>query len=242
MTPADGAPPPPPAPGRRLHLPKRPLALVALLGIVALLFWSVARFQSVFFASVHTIDQWIQAHPVAGALTFTGLAAASALLSFFSSVPLVPVAALVFGKVNAALLLLAGWVLGSSAAYGLARFIGYPLLKRVVSLEKLDYYRGRLIRRRGFGLILLFRLAMPAEIAGYVLGLMRYHFGWYLLATILSELPFAIMAVFVSDAVLAQRPVRFVGLVALTALIMSALYHRFHSALDEEHPDAPPSG
>src|SRR3972149_1780447 len=39
--------------------------------------------------------------------------------------------------------------------------------------------------------ILLFRLALPAEILGYALGITRYHFGKYIGAPFPAEAPFA---------------------------------------------------
>jgi uncharacterized membrane protein YdjX (TVP38/TMEM64 family) len=47
-----------------------------------------------------------------------------------------------------------------------------------------------------FHLILLFQLALPSEIPGYVLGLAKYPFGKFVLALALAELPYTIAAVY----------------------------------------------
>lgn len=44
-------------------------------------------------------------------------------------------------------------------------------------------------------MILLFQLALPSELPGYVLGLTRYRFPLFLLSLGLAELPYAVATV-----------------------------------------------
>ena len=60
--------------------------------------------------------------------------------------------------------------------------------------------------------MLLFRLASPAEMPGYVLGAVRYGFVKYFLATFIAEFPFAVIAVYASEALIDRKPL----IVALT--------------------------
>ena len=78
-------------------------------------------------------------------------------------------------------LLWAGWVLGGMCAYLLGRTVGRPVLRRLTSTAALARFENRISMQASFGLVLLFQLAVPSEVPGYVLGLARYRFVKYLL-------------------------------------------------------------
>lgn len=56
-----------------------------------------------------------------------------------------------------------------------------------------------------FGHVLLFQLAVPSEIPGYVLGLAGCRFRTYVAAMVLGELPFAIGAVYLGESFLQRN-------------------------------------
>ncbi len=136
--------------------------------------------------------QLIARHPVGGPLAFVGLSALSAMLGFVSSAVLVPAAVYAWGAASTMLLLWIGWTLGGATAYTLAATFGRPLLRWLVSGPSLSRYQHLLDRRPTFGAVLVFQLALPSEIPGYVLGLARYPFARYLAALMLAELPYAV--------------------------------------------------
>lgn len=176
------------------HLPPvhaRALVLVALVAALVVLASSDAVHQAVLqvFAAAKGI---MAGHPVAGPLVFVVLAALSAMLAFFSSAVLVPAAVYAWGDVVTAGLLWLGWMLGGLAAYGLASWAGRPALHWLAPGRPVARYEERLRREAPFGLVLLFQLALPSEIPGYVLGLARYPLGRYLAALALAELPYAV--------------------------------------------------
>lgn len=53
-------------------------------------------------------------------------------------------------------------------------------------------YKPLLDKQPSFGSVLLFQLALPSEIPGYLLGLARYPLPRYLAALMLAELPYAV--------------------------------------------------
>ncbi|MDQ3265916.1 MAG: hypothetical protein M3Y59_20055 [Myxococcota bacterium] len=53
--------------------------------------------------------------------------------------------------------------------------------------------------------MILFQLAVPSELPGYVLGLARYPFHRYFAVVALAELPYAIGAVFLGANVVDRR-------------------------------------
>ena len=72
-------------------------------------------------------------HPVLGALLFTLLAAVSAMFAFVSIAIVMPVAVYVWGEPLSMLLLWLGWILGGAVAYGIARYLGRPVVHWLTS-------------------------------------------------------------------------------------------------------------
>ncbi|MBI5913539.1 VTT domain-containing protein [Candidatus Azambacteria bacterium] len=153
------------------------------------------------------------------------LAGVSAMLSPFSSVPFVPVAIMLWGSAWTIVFLAAGWLGGHVITYALGYFAGYPVAKKFVAFEKIEQYSHKFSKKSEFLLVLLFRLAMPAEVPGYVLGTVRYGFAKYFLATFIAEFPFAIVTVYASEALIDRKPLILVGAVTSgIAFISVALY------------------
>jgi len=165
----------------------------------------------------------IAAHPVAGPIVFVCLSALSALLAFVSSAVLVPAAVYAWGAPLTMLMLWIGWTLGGVLAYSIALLFGRPVLKWIVSNETLSRHQHFLEKRPRFTSVLLFQLALPSEIPGYLLGLARYPLSRYLGALLLAELPYAVGTVllgvgFVERDTATLVVVCLVGAVALAVL------------------------
>lgn len=154
----------------------------------------------------------ITAHPVAGALLFLLLSALSAMLAFFSSAVLVPLAVLSWGVSGTILLLWAGWILGGLAAYTLGRALGRPIIRSLASARWAIELGDRLSARAPFAIIFLLQLALPSEIPGYLFGLARVRLGVYLLALALAEVPFAIGTVLLGESIVERRVLLLVAL------------------------------
>ena len=168
----------------------------------------------------------IRRYPGWGMPVFVILSAASAMLAFFSSVILVPVAVYAWGEWVTLVLLWGGWMLGGVLSFGVGRYLGRRVVGWFVPRERLDYFETRLRAQAGFPVILVFQLAVPSEIPGYVMGTMRYRFGVYLLALALAELPYAVGGVFLAESFLSRRYVVLMALgLALIALVAWA-FHR----------------
>nr|WP_217917171.1 MULTISPECIES: VTT domain-containing protein [unclassified Myxococcus] len=208
----------------------RALLLGLLLAGLALLAASEA-FQSVLQRFLDAAAPVIAEHPFWGAVLFVLLSALSAMLAFFSSALLLPVALDAWGKTVCALLLWTGWMLGGACAYGIARAWGRPFIRRLTSARVLAHYEERISRHSSFGLVLLFQLAVPSEIPGYVLGLARYGLRRYLLVLALAELPYAVGAVYLGSSVLEQRPLVLLGLGVSGILFGAWALHRLRKRL-----------
>lgn len=199
------------------------LSLLIIL-ILAVFLFSHLFFAGTFEGPLNQIEQYVDDHRVAGKFIFIGLAAVSAMLSFFSSVPMVPFAVAIWGKEITLVLLLVGWLLGGFFSYLVGKHGAYLLIKFIKKSEKIEYYRGKLESHLDFLVVFLFRLAMPAEIPGYVLGILNYNLSKYMVATFLAELPFAIITIYASGALLTQQPLFSTALIiAGAAIILIAL-------------------
>ena len=181
------------------------LLLLALLLGVALLAVSSERLHGLLIQVVVDLEPLVARHPVAGAIAFAALAALSALLAFFSSTLLLPVAVHAWGEGPTAVLLWVGWMVGGMGAYAAGRWLGQPLVRRLAGEERLSFYQARLGRETPFGVVLLLHLALQSEIPGLVLGTVGYRFRLFLVALGLAELPYAVGAVYLGSFVLERR-------------------------------------
>ncbi len=184
-------------------------------------------------------ERVIAANPLAGAALFTLFAALSGMLAFFSSAVIVPVAVNAWGPTRSAALLWIGWVLGGACAYAIGRVLGRPMVNRLAR-DKLARYEQKIGREAPFGQVVLFQLALPSEVPGYILGLVRYSFLRYIIVVALGELPYAIGTVILGDSFLNRRVLPFIGLAALAALFSTWAYSRLHQRLEAKAPALPP--
>lgn len=183
-------------------------------------------------------QQMIADNPITGAVLFVGFAALSAMLAFVSVAVIVPVAVYTWGEPFSALLLWSGWLLGGVIAYSVGRFLGRPIvawLSANAGLRQLEHY---LRRDSAFFLVLLFQLALPSEIPGYLLGVTRYHPGRYLLSLGLAELPYALLTIHLGASFVERHSgvVLWFGLLLLALSISAFILLRKHiTVADETH-------
>lgn len=207
-----------------MYLSKHRVLIVTLLSFVFLLFASSVVIQEVFFDITERLGEYVYTHPIRGIAAFLMLAATSALLSPFSSAPLVPSAIVIWGAEKTLLLLFAGWLIGNMVSYAIGYYLGYPVVKKIAPNGRLEKWMQTLSNRVTIWVALLFRLATPSE-TGYVFGTLQYNFFKYMFITFVSELPFAYIAVYVGEAFVTTGWVAFalVGVIWL-AIVSGALY------------------
>ncbi len=174
----------------------------------------------------------IAAHPTSGAALFVVLSAAAAMIAFFSTAVLVPIAVVTWNEWATFGLLWLGWTLGGAVAYAVGRFLGRHVVATLSSGHALAY-ADRVSQAAPFGLVLLFQLGLPSEIPGYVLGMVRYRFAKYLLALVLAELPYAAATVFLGVSFLEGRTL-VLGAFGVVVLMFAAwAFRTLHRRLAE---------
>jgi uncharacterized membrane protein YdjX (TVP38/TMEM64 family) len=160
----------------------------------------------------------IARHAVAGALTFIVLAAVSAMFTFVSIAVIVPAAVFAWGAPASVGLLWLGWILGGVTTYSIGRFLGRPAVRWLTASETLRRLESRIPADAPVWLVMLLQLALPSEIPGYVLGLVRYSFASYVLALGLAELPYTIATVYLGASFVAGQS----GLILTTGAFVAA--------------------
>lgn len=171
----------------------------------------------------------IEDRPATGAAAFVIASAASAMLAFLSSAVLIPAATYAWGPWATGALLWLGWIIGGGAAYAIGRGIGRPLFAGPHSSSRLAHIRAWLPERITLGTALLVQLSLPSEVPGYLFGILRLRPGTYLLAAALGELPYAVLAVALSQGLLDRRwpSLLAAGAAAIVLLLASlAMLHR----------------
>jgi uncharacterized membrane protein YdjX (TVP38/TMEM64 family) len=221
---------------RRTRTPSwRRRATLLAAGVLALV---IVATSDTLFAALTSLNAYaaplMRERPVVGAVVFVLISAVSALLAFFSSAVLVPVAVQVWGVPTAMVLLWIGWIVGGACAYTLAVRAGRPIVAKLVSEASLERYEHRLAANTPFGLVLLFQLGMPSEVPGYLLGLIRYPVWRYLAALALAELPWALITVLLGTSLLERRVSVLVPLGTFAVLTSSLALWLLHVRLRQD--------
>lgn len=206
-------------------------------GLLVILCTSLALLASsddLYRALVGVLDvaaKLIDERPVLGVALFVVLSGASAMLAFVSSSVLVPVALVAWGNLACMLLLWVGWMLGGVATYAIGRWLGRPVVEWLLPEGTLERYESRIPERPPFGLLLVLQLAMPSEVPGYLLGLLRLPFRRYLGALALAEAPYAVGTVYLGSSFLDRQLVLLIALGAAGALLMAVSVRVLHRRL-----------
>jgi uncharacterized membrane protein YdjX (TVP38/TMEM64 family) len=190
----------------------------ALVGIPLLFYFSPAL--ELLYDTVEWIEQTAAQFPVLSMLVFMLLTSLAATVVFVGIFPLVPSALMLWGPEVTFALLMAGWMFGDVVLYFVGRGVGGDTISRTSFFSKVDALRERL-KGKEFFLILLLRIALPTELFGYVLGVMKYSFVPYVLVTILAELPFAALTVYGADAFLKGNIFAILGAVILATVVIT---------------------
>ena len=203
------------------HVAPRRLVLLLLVVAVAGLVVASAPLHGALTSLVAAGEAFMARAPVAGAAVFVGLTALSAMVAFFSTGLLAPVAIATWGPFTTFLLLWIGWLAGGAVSYAVGRYLGRGVAGVLVGAETLEHWERELRDRSHVTHLLLFQLAMPSEILGYVLGIVRYSFRTYIGVLSLTEIPYALAIVYLGESFLAGDAVRFV-LAGVVAIAVSA--------------------
>lgn len=209
---------------------KRVIVFICIAIVIAFLFWYSSVLQGAFYRIADYLSALAIENEFLAILVFVLTSALAALISPLTNIPLVPIATLIWGPVPTIIFLLSGWLVGDIVAYLVGRYLGHKAVSYFVSTEKLDDWSNMVKKRTSFSTAFLLRVALPAEL-GYAFGIIRYPASSYIIITFLSELPFAIISAYASEAVLFGDALKFFGLIGILFTVIIVAFRSTRSDL-----------
>ncbi len=194
-------------PGEREYLAAA-LVIAAFAGVSFL----AARYQDALLSAAVLRGPW-------GMAEYVLLTAAAVVVAPFSTLPLIPVAVVLWGPLWAAVLSVAGWTAGAQIAFELSRSVLRGAVARVAPLERADAYVGVLLGQRPFWTLFLLRLLLPVDVLSYAVGLFStVAQGVYFWATLLGVTPFAFVFSYAAALPILPQVLTLIAVFALTGL------------------------
>jgi uncharacterized membrane protein YdjX (TVP38/TMEM64 family) len=211
---------------------QKKIALTLSLAFIGFLVWSSVQFQHFFVRILPYFERIAHENRLLSLAVFFGLAILSTtIFSSFSSIPLVPIAIVVWGPFPTFLYLFSGWMIGDFIAYSVGYWAGNPVFKRFVPFEKIEFYRQRIPPNAELKLVFFFIMSLPAEIPNYTLGILRYSFWRYILIAFLAEIIYAYATVFAGEKLIEGNFVMFIGIIVFFTFFFSYFFYLFHRYL-----------
>lgn len=205
----------------KLHL-KRLIVTATIIVLALALFLVSKKISTAFYGAIFWIESVISAQPLLGSLIFFVLSALSAILAFASTVPLLPSAILVWGMPLTFFLLLGGWIAGTILTYWIGLRLARPTMTLFVAEEKLSRYEHIISKEAKFWVILLFCLAVPSEIPGFILGAMRYDFAKFISAVLIAETVYALGSILIAQNILDKEIISTGAIIILLFILIAA--------------------
>ena len=156
----------------------------------------------------------------AGHAIYVLLLVLAVVLMPLTVMPLIPMAAAVFGPFMTGVLSVLGWTIGGIIAFLIARHLGRPLLRHLVNIEKIDSFVREIPENGRFLVIVLLRLTMPVDIVSYGLGLSKeIRFWQYTLATLVGVSWFSFAFAYLGDAMFTGNTILLIEVGAVSLLV-----------------------
>ena len=154
-----------------------------------------------------------------GALLYILILILSIVFAPVSSIPLIPVASMLWGWVIAGTLSIIGWTIGSVIAFYISKKYGQPVVRKFVSIEKINKIDELVPEKNLFLWIVFLRIVIPTDILSYALGLLKRIDGKsYLLGTLVGIAPFAFIFAYVGELSLNNQMIVFLIFTSIALL------------------------
>lgn len=145
------------------------------------------------------LRELLAAHRALGIVVFVGSSVLAVLVPVASNLPLVPLAALLWGPWWTAAMLLAGWVGGAALSFALGRHARPWVLRRLPSVQRHADIDRLIDRQHRLLSLAMLRATFPVDVLSYALGLFsaRTTAAENALSTLIGAAPFALLFAFV---------------------------------------------
>jgi uncharacterized membrane protein YdjX (TVP38/TMEM64 family) len=122
-----------------------------------------------------------------GVFLYVFITAFATVVAPISAIPLLPVAVFLWGWFYAGILSVIGWTIGSVIAFIIGRKFGIKIVRKFVSLDKINYYESFIPKKDLFLGIILIRIFLPVDLLSYLLGIFsKVSLRTYALATFIG--------------------------------------------------------
>ena len=129
-----------------------------------------------------------------------------------SAVPLIPIISNSYGIFAAFIVTLAGWFLGAFISFWLAKTFGKPLIKKLISLDKLEQFEKLFPEKHKFFGLVLVRILVPLDALNYFLGIFtKVKVSTFTITTLIGLLPITLFLVYVGNLPAAYQSIGFVA-------------------------------
>jgi len=149
---------------------------------------------------------------ISGMVVFVFIEILAVVFAPITTLPFVPLASNLWGWVIAGILSLIGLVIGSMIAFELGRFYGERIIKKLFSLEQIEKAEKLIPHRHIFWSIVFLRVAIPADILSYALGLFsNVKRRTFFFATLLGFIPMTFIISYVGGLDLVYQIIAFLA-------------------------------
>lgn len=196
--------------------------------LIGLALWQWGRPIFIFFRNQERIRLWLADFGWLAPLVSIGLNAAQVLLAPIPGQFIGLANGYLFGVIWGTLYSLAGLVLGSVLAMGLGRWVGRPLVQRLVSSQRLERWDALAIRHGPLFFFLIFLLPLvPDDIACFAVGLSPLSIPYILTLATVGRLPGLLVSSWIGAHATGLSPSGWIILgTGTAALAMLVLYYR----------------
>jgi len=189
-----------------------PAATVVLFVLVSYL----SKRYSLYLADLNVI------HSAWGELVYTLAVFTAVIIAPLNTLPLLPVAVMLWGANMAANLTILGWLTGSMAAFIIARRLGPKFVYRYTDKYNIKEWGEAIPKQNMFWLVAFARFVLPVDIISYAVGLFtQMRWTAYLLATLIGVVPFAYIFAYGAE-------LRTSFQIAIAAAVLMFILFRYH--------------
>ena len=155
-----------------------------------------------------------------GMFIYLILEISSIVIAPVTTLPLVIIAANLWGWILTGILNIIGWMIGSWMAFLIARKYGVDVIKKFISINKIHEVENRIPKEHLFWSVVLMRIIIPVDILSYALGIFtKMSMKSYLLATLIGITPFAFAWAYFGRVNIQYQLILFLALGVLILLI-----------------------
>lgn len=121
-----------------------------------------------------------------------------------------------------------GSVLGTSIAFGIARILGRPIIQKIISSKKIEYY-DNFLKRNNFliWVVYIIPVVFPLDIISFVIGLSAIKFRQFIIVVTLGFIPHLLILTYFGERLLSasklERLIYLLGVILILVFILKKI-------------------